>query len=179
MFTYAAAHRVDQSSANELALASGITSSSPVNMLRYDNQRLLLAKMMAYQHPEVVARLERKLSLSNKQAVELFDDVKRFLFLCVTSSKALAPTKKIDDGWHEFILFTKDYTMFGNEYYGRFIHHRPNPVLSQHVAADPADTIEMAQRVFGVLSHNWTAQSAGCYCSNHSCDKDCSGCSGD
>lgn len=34
--------------------------------------------------------------------------------------------KEIDDMWHTFLLFTKEYTSFCEENFGEFIHHQPN-----------------------------------------------------
>ena len=34
--------------------------------------------------------------------------------------------KEIDDMWHTFLLFTKDYISFCQQYLGGFFHHSPN-----------------------------------------------------
>lgn len=34
--------------------------------------------------------------------------------------------REIDDMWHTFLLFTKDYADFCEKYFGEFIHHFPN-----------------------------------------------------
>ena len=31
----------------------------------------------------------------------------------------------LDEVWHTFILYTKDYSQFCLEYFGRYIHHAP------------------------------------------------------
>lgn len=33
--------------------------------------------------------------------------------------------KEIDDMWHTFLLFTKEYAEFCHHYFGTFIHHHP------------------------------------------------------
>ena len=33
--------------------------------------------------------------------------------------------REIDDMWHTFILFTKDYMEFGMRYFGHYVHHAP------------------------------------------------------
>jgi hypothetical protein len=38
----------------------------------------------------------------------------------------LRSMKEIDDMWHEFILFTEDYTEFCQRYFGKYLHHLPN-----------------------------------------------------
>src|SRR5690242_18091626 len=81
-----------------------------------------------YQNPAVVARFVSKLNLEEAAAVQLFEDTKRFLYLCGAKQKGdpkLAPPEGVDAGWHEFILFTEDYADFCQHYFGRFVHHRP------------------------------------------------------
>ena len=34
--------------------------------------------------------------------------------------------QEIDDMWHTFILFTKEYAEFCQKYFGEFMHHAPN-----------------------------------------------------
>ena len=34
--------------------------------------------------------------------------------------------KEIDDMWHTFLLFTKDYADFCEKYIGKYFHHSPN-----------------------------------------------------
>ncbi len=38
---------------------------------------------------------------------------------------ALYESQKIDEAWHRFILFTKDYHEFCNRFFGKYIHHGP------------------------------------------------------
>lgn len=38
----------------------------------------------------------------------------------------LRSMREIDEMWHEFILFTEDYTHFCQKYFGTYMHHAPN-----------------------------------------------------
>src|SRR3712207_3180742 len=49
----------------------------------------------------------------------------RFLDLCADAAEPLAPSKTVDEAWHEFVLFTREYAAFCEERYGRFLHHDP------------------------------------------------------
>ncbi len=40
------------------------------------------------------------------------------------------PSQVVDDLWHEFILYTKNYQQFCGRAFGRFLHHTPAEVLS-------------------------------------------------
>ena len=111
--------------------------------------RIDLKKVMRYENPLVVRKIEQEYGLSQADAMQLFDDTKMFLYLCATNpSTKLGPTVQIDNGWHTFILF------------GSFIHHQPHV---EHGVADPDKlppkvkaVVDLAQKVFGgQLSKNW------------------------
>src|SRR5262245_60588326 len=81
--------------------------------------------LLDYQHPGLIRRLQEKLRLNREDAILLFEDTKRFLFLCGTVAGPLAPSEPIDECWHHFILFTQDYAEFCQRFFGRFVHHVP------------------------------------------------------
>jgi len=125
--------------------------------------------IMAYQHAGMIERLQDKLKLSVSEATLLFDDVKRFLYLCSTTEGHLAPTKHIDEGWHHFILHTKDYALFCERFFGRMVHHTPFTREQRKVSDGSGLTraIAEAERVFGDLSPNWS------FHSNSECRESC------
>ncbi len=117
-----------------------------------------LAVVMGYEHPWLVKRLQEKLSLTPEAAQSLFDDTKRFLYLCgVSPRRRLVPSPAIDDGWHHFLMFTEDYQSFCQTYFGRFIHHRPRRF--DDPPSDGSDlrfTLNLALETYGdSLSSNW------------------------
>jgi len=111
-----------------------------------------------YSHLGLVERLEDKLHLSPEDSEQLFVDMKKFLYLCSLSELPLAPSARIDEAWHHFILFTKDYSLFCREHFGRYLHHVPKTRAERAVAsgASAARTECLAREVFGSdLSANW------------------------
>jgi hypothetical protein len=82
-------------------------------------------RLLAYENAGLIARMQNKLGIGHAEALALFDDTKRFLYLCGTVAPPLAPPERIDECWHHFILFTQDYASFCERYFGRFIHHLP------------------------------------------------------
>ncbi|MGH8557243.1 MAG: glycine-rich domain-containing protein [Methylococcales bacterium] len=89
------------------------------------------------------------------------------MYLCALfpDGLPLAPTKVIDDGWHNFILFTHDYKKFCLDFLGRFIHHEPiDPnILKNGEHSLAQKTVNLARSHFGEnLSKNWSVKSAGC-----------------
>ena len=48
----------------------------------------------------------------------------------------LRSMREIDEMWHEFILFTKDYTAFCQQYFGEYLHHFPNIFDTMPISRD-------------------------------------------
>lgn len=82
----------------------------------------LLDKRLATRRPE--------LSESQRQAV--FAGLLDYLQLCRMAGKRMVamPSQAVDDAWHEFILFTRQYDKFCQSAFGRFLHHTPAEAMS-------------------------------------------------
>ncbi|HEY4512831.1 MAG TPA: hypothetical protein VJH63_04265 [Candidatus Paceibacterota bacterium] len=113
-----------------------------------------LNKVMAYQNERLVKTLQRKLNLTRMGAILLFEDLKRFLYLCAIFKNNCAPTPKIDKAWHEFILNTRDYADFNEMQFGLFLHHRPG-IPKRKSLPLIEKTKDNAKKAFGDLSSNW------------------------
>jgi hypothetical protein len=135
-----------------------------------DHATLLFDGMTDYGNDRVTAKLQSELSLSPADAALLFQDLKRFLALCAGTSVPLAPPRIVDQAWHQFILFTRDYAAFCNEFCGRFIHHQPaNPIADEMDYSDQRHrTRDLATAVFGSLSSYWKDQPGAGNCT-HNC----------
>jgi len=60
----------------------------------------------------------------------------------------------VDEVWHTFILFTKEYADFCNKVMGKFIHHEPNvDALFQKYVANPVGPIKNTQEI-GIQNFN-------------------------
>jgi len=109
-----------------------------------------LKRLLEYENPEVVARFCKDLGVSKKFASTVFKDMLRYLYLDAKFQRAMQAkvsgrTRKrlpkvvlvtkqmliIDEMWHSFVLYTKDYTAFSHKYFGIYIHHVPAPALKQ------------------------------------------------
>lgn len=112
--------------------------------------------MLAFEFPGLIRRLKDKLGLSDDEARALFEDTKRFLYLCgVNPDGRWGPTTKIDAGWHEFLMFTKEYREFCHQHFGRFIDHTPNDPDKPRDIQKPKRTLQLAIQTFGALSLSW------------------------
>ena len=81
-------------------------------------------------------------------AEALETECKRFLYLAtVAMNLDMAPTKPIDEYWHQFILFTEEYEAFCHKYAGAFMHHRP--LVGPDHEAIFKRTQRLAAKIFG------------------------------
>lgn len=129
--------------------------------------------VMSFQFDPLVHRMVDKHGWTEANAKQCFEDLKRYLWLCASTGKPLVPSKKIDQMWHDFILFTMDYSEFCEVRLGRFIHHRPRRRDDEvgQGGTPVGVTLKLAKQAFGTLSKYWEYEgvvaTASCSCSNY------------
>lgn len=82
----------------------------------------LLDKRLAARRPE----------LNESQRLEVFAGLLDYFHICRSAGKHMVamPSQVVDDAWHEFILFTRQYDKFCQAGFGRFLHHTPAEAMS-------------------------------------------------
>lgn len=101
----------------------------------------VLAQLLNYQNKNVLERYAMDYPNNRFTAKEAFEELMKFIWLSLKhkSEKLCAPQNAqldfvcgmhsemgdIDDMWHTFLLFTKEYALFCKEYLGVFFHHSP------------------------------------------------------
>lgn len=105
-----------------LTINTYLESSSLTPIKKIDIQ-----KVMDYPIPHVVARFCKDHGVSKEDAKKYERELKRYLILASEYSGSNLPmmSTEVDNFWHTFLLFTKDYQNFCNEGLGMFIHHVP------------------------------------------------------
>jgi hypothetical protein len=112
-----------------------------------------LARVLGYKNPEVVSKFRSQFSVSEEHALELFQDMKRWLWLCACSAavprapamRVFDPIVMMDEMWHTFILFTKDYEKFCLRFFGYYIHHAPSAPMEKHARTARPGNAKAAQ----------------------------------
>lgn len=100
-----------------------------------------LTTVLSYEHRAVMARYNKEYPGNRMKAKKAFPELLKYLWLCDkhTRDKRARPDdasldfsclmhsemREIDDMWHTFILFTRDYQQFCEHHFGYFIHHEP------------------------------------------------------
>ncbi len=100
------------------------------NLLQYKNINVL--KRYSVDYPDNLLPAEQAfaelmkffwLSLKHAQDKRSFPLNSELDFICGIHTEM----KEIDDMWHTFLLFTRDYQDFCQQYFGKFFHHLPTP----------------------------------------------------
>lgn len=109
-----------------------------------DKMHSTLQQLLKYKNNRVIKRYKKDYPDSNLTANEAFNELLKYIWLCVQhmADKRNNPNKTslkfrcvmhiemtdIDNMWHTFLLFTRDYQVFCDKYLGYFFHHQPAPI---------------------------------------------------
>ncbi len=124
--------------------------------------------LLKYKHSHVLKAYAKRYPNHALPAEQAFQEVLKYLWVTVklaqdqqeNPSNIQLPREigimksmiEIDDMWHEFILFTEDYTNFCDEYFGGYMHHLPS-VEENGVEPEPP-TFEELEKIIGYIYDN-------------------------
>ncbi|WP_437736860.1 glycine-rich domain-containing protein [Sorangium sp. So ce1335] len=103
------------------------TSSAPGARRRPD--------LFAYRAPFVIDKLlMNKTVATEREAEALFRELARYLWLVESDRTRAYPmfSLRVDEAWHQFVLFTIEYADFCERFFGRFLHHAPGNAPAAH-----------------------------------------------
>lgn len=90
------------------------------------NLNQITSQVMAHPMSDIIKRCQKDFGYSDQDMIILEKELKRFLILAAIEDGSLGMySKHVDNLWHTFILFTKEYAQFCNKFAGKFIHHAP------------------------------------------------------
>lgn len=85
-----------------------------------------LTQILTYRNPDVICRFTDLIDVSEDEAETLFSETLKFLYLSQQPGIFIPDELLIlDEMWHNFILFTREYDAFCQQHFGRFVHHQP------------------------------------------------------
>lgn len=87
----------------------------------------LLDRRLAKRRPELDAAQRRS----------VLEGLREWFAVCQAARgrKVSMPSQAVDDAWHEFILFTRNYQRFCRQALGRFLHHVPAEAMDSPTQA--------------------------------------------
>jgi len=110
-----------------------------------------LDEAIAYRNRHVIDRFVERYAVPRAEAEDLFVETLRWLWLCARAQgDPEAPEVFIDDCmalldemWHTFLLFTREYGDYCEANLGGFVHHAPTTSedrqrVASEIAGDPA-----------------------------------------
>jgi hypothetical protein len=114
-------------------------------------------EILAFQHEALLRRFRLDSGASPVTAERTFNALKEFMIVCAVKPGLKVTSDPIDQMWHCFLLFSKDYRNFCADYLGRPIDHAPFENASPSTYLE---TRAFAEEYFGHIDDSlWPAQS--------------------
>ncbi len=103
--------------------------------------------------------LDEKKFGSKKEYQKVFSEFKKYVFLTqISLKKPLGmSSRKVDEIWHQFILFTPQYHQFCNDYLNGYLHHSPHTskTSSSKKKEGARNFIKSYKELFGKIPKVW------------------------
>jgi hypothetical protein len=122
-------------------------------------------RILHYRHERLLQRYVADNCTTKETAEQVFSGFKQFMVVCAVKPGPKITSEPIDRMWHCFLLFTKDYKEFCDNYLGRFINHEP---FEQAAPDTYLETRAFAKDFFGDIDERlWPVEaksdcSSGC-----------------
>ena len=103
------------------------------------------ARSLTFEAPYLIEKLVKDRVCSDEtEAQALFREVKRYFYLNRMDQSAVWEmySLRIDEIWHQFVLFTRQYMDFCASYYGAYLPHSPSNAPEQ--PKQPGRTVPVA-----------------------------------
>ncbi|MDP3917441.1 MAG: hypothetical protein Q8Q42_04115 [Nanoarchaeota archaeon] len=160
----------------EMAVSGSVI---PSNKDISDRERLLLGKLDSFEAPYLEEKLmEKGLFGSHEEYAEAFGEFKRFVALTMMYGRDMSMmSRKVDEVWHQFILFTPQYHQFCNDFLGGYMHHLPKTSQTPLSSNGRKNLINNYREAFGEMPSIWNVKSSSdpCEaCGPAACAPDCS-----
>ena len=84
-------------------------------------------------HPGIKVQLvKRHPGLTEVQIEQVFQGLRSYFEICRKANGIMIamPSRIVDEAWHEFILYTREYNKFCQRAFNHFLHHNPSDVMS-------------------------------------------------
>src|SRR5688500_20295120 len=77
-----------------------------------------LEAALSYRNGDVLNKFRDQYDVTEAEAEDIFTQVKKYLWLCGQIRFAIPPLLIVDEMWHTFVLFTRQYQEYCLETYG-------------------------------------------------------------
>lgn len=121
-----------------------------------------LTALLGVEAPYLTNKLLRlKIVRTPDEATDLFQEVKKYLVLCDVHRSRPIPmfSRRVDEVWHQLVLFTAQYDELTRTFFGKFVHHDPAEAGSNDALQIPQMSfVEFRaayEALFGELPDAW------------------------
>ncbi len=115
-----------------------------------------LRRIETAEFPYVREKLLKDGKISPDEIGEVEFEFKRYLGLIALDIKPLGMiSRKVDEFWHQFILFTRLYAKFCDNVMGFFVHHMPRTSYTPLAVNGAESFIRAYEACYGELSPVW------------------------
>lgn len=105
----------------------GYTMYADKNEVR--NEQDIINRVLNYPMPHIIARCQKDHKYLDEDMPILESELKKYLILAIVHKDSKLGrgmySKDVDNLWHSFLLFTREYAAFCHDHAGFFIHHVP------------------------------------------------------
>ncbi len=143
-----------------------------------ETSRDLLHRLDTFNAPYLEEKLLQKdVFNTSEEYLQHLVEFKKYVFLATITPENMAMTSpKVDEVWHQFILFTREYHAFCSQFVGRYLHHTPKTSHTPMNEEIPIDQFVKAYKTyFGEIPELWNISSAKTSCSS-CCSSGCASC---
>ena len=84
---------------------------------------------LTYEAPFLIEKLLKdRVVQTSEEAETLFSEAKKYIVLTQVDTSNIWEmySLRVDEAWHQFILFTAQYADFCQRFFGRYVHHSPS-----------------------------------------------------
>ena len=108
----------------------------------------------------VIERIKQKGEMAPDFISQAVQEFKKYMALIALGHTEIGmPSHEVDEIWHNFILFTREYSEFCEKACGRIIHHRPNTSRRPQLPAGSiADFVSAYTKFFGDPPSIWKSE---------------------
>jgi hypothetical protein len=122
----------------------------------HSDQRQYFRRLSQHEAPFLKEKLLTEKVMTAEQYEENFTEFKKYIGLAWLHKKPLAMTSKsIDEVWHQYILFTRDYMRFCNDFYGSYFHHNPTIASRPDRTNGLENLVQLYNQTYGKMPAVW------------------------
>lgn len=124
-----------------------------------------LERALAYENADVVHKFADHFGVADAEAELIFAEAKKWLWLnSLEDRPPLAVTSEIqvlDEMWHTFVLFTRDYSEYCQSRFGRYMHHKPTSRREKEAEAAEPEAFDRRRRQEMAIQYRFIAAHLG------------------